>query len=154
MVSILSERSYNNNWLKINQSRCFQVKQENINSILIGDSIMASFTRYTNILNSLFRNRFINLGIIGDSVGTVLWRARDIPFLPSLKNIVVLCGTNNITKDFPDDIAQGLIAIGSVFKNQSNNPNVFICGILPHDESFLINRLIINEVKISLNPNV
>ena len=39
-----------------------------------------------------------------------------------------------------------MIAIGSVFKNQSSNPNIFICGLLPRDESFSINRLIINEV--------
>ena len=39
-----------------------------------------------------------------------------------------------------------MIAIGSVFKTQSSNPNIFICGILPCDESFSINRLIINEV--------
>ena len=39
-----------------------------------------------------------------------------------------------------------MIAIGSVSNNQSSNPNIFICGILPRDESFLINRLIINEV--------
>ena len=40
------------------------------------------------------------------------------------------------------------IDIGSVFKNQSSNPNIFICGILPPpcSESFLINKLIINEV--------
>ena len=39
-----------------------------------------------------------------------------------------------------------MIAVGSVFKNQSSNPNIFICGIHPRDESFPINRLIINEV--------
>ena len=44
------------------------------------------------------------------------------------------------------DITQGLIAIGSVFKNQSNNHNIFICGLVPCNESVLINRLIINEV--------
>ena len=44
------------------------------------------------------------------------------------------------------------IDIGSVFKNQSSNPNIFICEIppssplLPCSESFLINKLIINEV--------
>ena len=43
------------------------------------------------------------------------------------------------------DITQGLIAIGSVFKNQSTNHNIFICGLLCN-ESVLINRLIINEV--------
>ena len=49
-------------------------------------------------------------------------------------------------KDPPYDIVQGLIAIGSVFRNQSSNADIFICGILPRDESFSINRLIINEV--------
>ena len=46
-------------------------------------------------------------------------------------------------------IVQGLIAIGSVFKNQPSNPNIFICGILLRRAViifFAINRLIINEV--------
>ena len=146
MASIPSERFYNNNWIKIHKNHCFQVKQENINSIIIGDSIVAGLTRYTNIWNNLFGNSFINLGISGDYVENVLWRAREIPFIPSLKNVVILCGTNNINKDSPYDIAQGLIATGSVFQNQSSNPNIFICGLLPCDESFSINRLIINEV--------
>ena len=55
-------------------------------------------------------------------------------------------GINNSDKDSPYDIVQGLIAISSAFKNQSSNPNIFICGILPCDESFLFNRLIISEV--------
>ena len=107
---------------------------------------MAGLTRYTNIWNNLCGNRFINLGISGDLVENVLWRARDIPSLLSLKNVVILCGINDINKDIPYDIAQGLIAIGSVFKNQSSNLNIFICGILSRDESFSVNRLIINEV--------
>ena len=149
MASIPSERFYNNNWLKIHQNHCFQVKQENINSIIIGDSIVAGLTWYNNVWNKLFVNRYINLGISGERVENVLWRARDIPFLSSVKNVVILCGTNNINKDSPGDIAQGLIAIGSVF-----NPNIYICELIPRDESFSINRLIINEVTISLDPNV
>ena len=115
---------------------------------------MAYLTRYTNVRNNLFGNKFINLGISGDPVENVLWRARDIPFLPSLKNVVILSGTNNINKDSPYDFAQGLIAIGLVFKYQSSNPNIFICRLLPRDESFSINRLIINDVNNSTNPNV
>ena len=91
-----------------------------------------------------FGNSFINLGISGDRVENVLWRAREIPFIPSLKNVVILCGTNNINKDSPYDIAQGLIAIGSAFK--PSNPNIFICGILPRDGYCSINRLTINEI--------
>ena len=48
MASILSERFYNNNWLKIiHQNHCFQIEQENMNSIIIGDSVMAGLMQYT-----------------------------------------------------------------------------------------------------------
>ena len=77
---------------------------------------------------------------------TYVLKTRDILFLSSLQNAVILYGTNNVNKDPPYDIVQGLIAIGSVFKNYSSNPNIFICGTLPRNESFSINRLIINEV--------
>ena len=78
MASVPSERFYNNNWLKSHQNHCFQVKQENIISIIIGDSNVAGLTRYTNVWNNIFSNRFINLGISGDRVENVLWRARDM----------------------------------------------------------------------------
>ena len=107
---------------------------------------MAGLTRYTKVWNNLFGNRFIHLGISGDCVENVLWRPSFIPFLPSLKEAVIHCGTNIVIKDSPYNITQGLIAISLVLKNQSSKPNIFICGILPRDESFSINRLFINEV--------
>ena len=75
-----------------------------------------------------------------------LWHAREIPFIPSLKNVVILWGTNNINKDSPYDIAQGLIDISSAFKNQPSNPNIFIYGILPRDGYCSTNRLTIDEI--------
>ena len=132
--------------LKFIKTTVFNLNKKTLTQKIIGDSIVAGLMRNTNIWNNLFGNRFINLGISGDRVENVLWRARDIPFLPSLKNVVILCSTNNINKDSPYDIVQGLIAINSVFKNSSSNPNIFICGILPCDESFSISRLITNEV--------
>ena len=39
-----------------------------------------------------------------------------------------------------------MITIGSSFKNKFNNPNIFICGLLPCDECFSINRVIIGEI--------
>ena len=122
MASIPSERFYNNNWLKIHCNHYFQVKHENINSIIIGDSIAAGLTQYTNIWNIFFGNRFISFGISGDRVENVLWHARDIPFLPSLKNVVILCGTNNINKDPPYDIVQGLINLCSVLRTSPVTP--------------------------------
>ena len=79
------QRFCTTNWLKIYHNHCFQVKRENINSIIIGNSILAGLTLFTNIWENLFGNRFINL-------------------------------------------------------------NIFNCGILSHNKSFSVNRLIINEV--------
>ena len=53
---------------------------------------------------------------------------------------------NDISKDPPYDIVPCFIAIGPIFKNQFNNPNIFICGILPSDECFVMNRLFFNEI--------
>ena len=128
---------------KIHHNYCFHVNHDNINSIIIGDS---SLTRHSNVWKNLFGNEFINHGIRGDRVENVLWRVRDTAFPLRLKNVVILCGTNNINKDPPYDIVQGLIAIGSSFKNRFNNPNIFICGLLPRDEYVSINRVIIDEI--------
>ena len=124
MASIPSKRFNNYNWLKIHHNHCFHVNHDNINSIIIGDSIVAGLTRYSNVWKNLFGNEFINLGIRGDRVENVLWRVRDIAFPSRLKNVLIMCGTNNINKDPPYDIVQGLIVIGSSFKNGFNNPNI------------------------------
>ena len=101
---------------------------------------------YNNVWKNLFGNEFINIGMRADRVENALWCARDIVFPPRLKNVVILCGTNNIDKDLPHDIFQGLIAIGSSFKIRFNNPNIFICGLLSRDECFSINKVIVDEI--------
>ena len=146
MASIPSKRFNNYNWLKIHHNHCFHVNHDNINSIIIGDSIVAGLTRYGNVWKNLFGNEFINLGIRGDRVENVLGRVGDIAFPPRLKNVVILCDTSNINKDPPYDIVQELIAIGSSFKYRCNNTKIFICGLLPRDEYVSVNRVIIDEI--------
>ena len=51
-----------------------------------------------------------------------------------------------LTKIPPYDIAQGLVAIGSSFKNRCNNPNTLLCGLVPRDEYVSINRVITGEI--------
>ena len=118
---------------------------------------MAGLKRYSNVWENLFGNEFIYLGIRGDRVENILWRLRDIAFPPRLKNLAILCGTNNINKDPPYYIVRGLTATGSSFKNWFNKPNLFICGLLPRDEYVSVNRVIIDKIndllsfKCSLN---
>ena len=72
-----------------------------------------------------------------DHVENVFWQTREILFSPPLKNFVTLCGMNNINKDLPYPM---ILFQDSSFKHHSNNPNIFICGLLLHDECFSINR--------------
>ena len=51
-----------------------------------------------------FDNRFINLGISWNCVESVFWRARDIPYLPLLQNVLILCHKNNTNEDSSYDI--------------------------------------------------
>ena len=67
--------------------------------------------------------------------------------MKSVRNVVILYGTNNLHLDAPDDTADGIIKIGSTFKRPYTNVNVFICGILPSDCYWSINRVYIKDVK-------
>ena len=51
---------------------------------------------------------------------------------------------NNNLAFFPLKNVQGLIAIGSYFKNCFSSSNIFICGLLLREEYFSINRVIID----------
>ena len=75
------------------------INHGNINSTIIGDSIVAGLALYNNVWKYFFGNGFINLDLRGDRVEHVQWRVRNIAFPPRLKNLVILCGTNNINKD-------------------------------------------------------
>ena len=85
----------------------------------------------------------LNCGICGDKVQKVLWRAQN---LPAAKSVAILCDTNNLHLDAPEDIADGIIEIGSTFKKLYTNTNVFVCGILPRDCYLSINRVYIKDV--------
>ena len=51
-----------------------------------------------------------------------------------LKNAVILCGTNNLQQDPPEDIVDGIIEIGHCLKKRHYHINIFICVLLPRDE--------------------
>ena len=80
----------------------------------------------------------LNLGIRGDRVENVLWRTINLPVPPSVKNVVILCGTNNIPIDTPCYIVDCIINIGSIFQKRSSSIDVY--------ESWSGNRKLVDEV--------
>ena len=113
----------------------------------MGDSIVAGLSRYPNVWNDYFAQiNTLNLGIGGDRVENVLWQAINLPLPLSMKNVVILCRTNNISIHTPRDIADCIISIGCILQNKSSGINVSICGLIPRDEGWSVNRILINEV--------
>ena len=109
----------------------------------MGDSIVAGLSRWNDYFAQINAS---NLGIGGDRVENVLWRAINLPLPSSVKNVVILCGTNNSSIHTPRDIGDCIISIGSILQKKSSGINVSICGLIPRDEGWSVNRVLINEV--------
>ena len=88
----------------------------------------------------------LNCGIGGDRVQNVLRRAQNVPVISSLRNVVILCGTNNLFQDSPEEIADAVIETAKTFQSKYNSINIAIGGILPRNVSWSINRVLIKEV--------
>ena len=103
---------------------------------------MAGLYCYCKIWNNFFKPiDALNCGIGGDKVQNVLWRGQNLPISLSLKNAFILCGTNNLQQDSPEDIVDGIIEIGHCFKKRHHHINIFICRLLSGDECTSINRV-------------
>ena len=66
--------------------------------------------------------------------------------MSNLKNVIILCGTNNVCTDFPYDIAQCLIDIGVCFRDRSSRITIFIS----RDECYSVNKMLIKEINTIL----
>ena len=86
------------------------------------------------------------MGIRGNRVENVLWRAISLPLSSSVRNIVVQCRTNNISTDSPRDIADSIVDVDTIFRRKSNTLNIIIRRLIPGDECWSVKRLLINKV--------
>ena len=137
------------NQLTILKNQCFIAKNSTSETLLLGDSIIRGLNRYKESWYKYFPNSF-NFCISEDRTENVLWRALNLPEISYLKNVIILCGTNNICIDSPYGIAQCLTDIGVCFRNHSTKVKIFISGIFPRDECYLVNRILIKEINAIL----
>ena len=117
------------------EEQCFNLSlNSKTKLVLIGDSLVAGLSRYANIWRSFFKTfDTLNYGIGGDCTQHVLWRAENATLPNSLKYVVIHCGTNNIDRDQPRDIANGVIAIGLTLQEKCSGLKVIVTGLLPRD---------------------
>ena len=136
MTTILSTKFSKTNWLNVYRSHCSSVITNCFKTIIIGDSIVARLNRYRSVWTKYLEPlKTLNFGIPGDRVHNVLWRAQNPSFTSTIKNAVILCGTDNLFQDSTENIADGLIEIVQTFQSNYHSIHIAIDGILCRDAS-------------------
>ena len=147
MTTTPSTRFSRMNWLNIHHNHSSKSAKNNFETILIGDLIVAGLSRFQNVWEKFLKPlKSLNCGMGGNRIQGVLWRPLNLPVSSNLKNVVVLCGTNNLLLDSPENIVDGILEIARLFKTNYNYINNVVCGILPRDGSCSVNRVSIKEV--------
>ena len=146
MTTIPLARPIKAKWFQVHREYRFLLNSKSFKSILIGDSLMAGLHRYYKIWNNFFKAiDALNCGIGGDKVQSVLWRVQNFTISSTLKNAVILCGTNNLQQDSAEDIVDAIIEIGHCFKKRHHYINIFICMLLPRDECTSVDPVYVTE---------
>ena len=85
------------NWLNFHYDHCSKLAKNTFETIIIGDSIVAGLSRYQNVRDKFLKPlKTLNCGIGGGRIQHVLWLALNLSASQNLKNVVVLCETNNL----------------------------------------------------------
>ena len=139
---------FENKLVKLSLSSLLQFSSKLfLNAIIIRDSTAAGLSKYGGLCTKYLEPlKTLNCGIGGDRFQNVLLWAQNFPAISSLKNVVILCLTNNFFQDLPEEIADGVVEIAQSVQCSYNSINIAIGGILPHDASWSINQVLIKEV--------
>ena len=119
--------------------------------LLIGDSIISGLSRYHSVWSKYFRPlQVLNFGIGGDRTQHVLWRIKNGEIPKNVKICVIHCGNNNIDRDSPSNIADGITSIATFIQTAKPNAKIIITGLLPRDLVPGYRRQSIQSVNIML----
>ena len=110
MTTIPLARPSKAKWFQMYREHCFLLNSKSFKFILINGSLMAGLHCYCKIWNNFFKPiDALNCGIGGNRVQNLLWRVQNLPISSSLNNAVILCGTNNLQQDSPENIVDGTL---------------------------------------------
>ena len=109
--------------------------------LLIGDSLVNGLARYHRVWSKYFKPlRALNFGVGGDRTQHVLWRIENGEIPLNLQVAFVHCGTNNLDRDNPDEIRDGIASIVYTIQERKPNANFIVSGLLPKDQETSFRR--------------
>ena len=107
-------------------------KSSSASVLLIGDSLIRGLARYPKVWNQYFSPlKTLNFGLSGDKTQHVLWRIKNGEIPLNARTIVLHVGTNNIDRDQPKDIANGIGSIAMMLREAKPNAKIILTGLLP-----------------------
>ena len=75
----------------------------------------------------------LSCGIWGGKVKNLPWWTENLEFPPTIRQVVIHCGTNNIEANMSNDIANDLLCSVLTIKKRNSITNVCITGLLSRD---------------------
>ena len=131
-------------WLDDHKNHIHQLTYTHFDTIIIGFSIAAGLSRYSNVWETFFKES-VNLDIGGDHTQHILWVER-LPVPSHLKYVIIHCSTNSISKDSPSGIANSILCIALLFKKRNPCLKTIITRIFPRDDEFSHFRIIVPQI--------
>ena len=132
-------------WLDVHKNHVHQLTYTHFDTIIIGDSIAAGLNRCSNVWEKFFKE-LLNFCIGGDRTQHILWRVEPLPVPSHLKYVIIHCGTNNVSKDSPSEIANNILCIALLFKKRNSCLKIIITEIFPRDDKFSRFHVIVPQI--------
>ena len=105
--------------------------------LLVGDSLVNGLARYHRVWSKYLEPlRALNFGVGGDRTQHVLWRIENGEIPLNLQVAFIHCGTNNLDRDNPAEIRDGIASIVYTIQEKKPNANFIVSGLLPRDQEF------------------
>ena len=109
--------------------------------LLVGDSMVKGLARYHRVWSKYFEPLCaLNFGVGGDRTQHVLWRIENGEIPLNLQVAFVHCGTNNLDRDNPAEIRDGIASIVYTIQKKKPNANIIVSGLLPRDQEISSRR--------------
>ncbi len=122
-------------WLEIHERHLAALREaEDPQVVFAGDSLTDAWQYQPSWVSPLGRFRPVNLGIGGDRTQHLLWRLQH-HLLPPVPLYAVLIGTNNILRNRPEEIVDGIRACCAEITRQSPGSKILLQKLLPRQKS-------------------
>ena len=121
-------------WIDEHSHYMQQIATNKPSVIIVGDSIVYGFKRYQHVWNNYFGKEALNYGIKGDKIENILCRVNQSIIPHHTNTVVIICGTNNLDRDKPSDITNGLTCAVAFLQLKHKRFKIAIFGILPRNK--------------------